>query len=131
MNHLGFLNLKLLSQRLAEEFKLTINPVAFWQMYFDNKLPLIIDNDRVRLWIDRHYLAYQETNGQPTYVYISRTHIEEELESYRELKCTRRKAATLPPEIQFQFSKALAYMDNVRSSMWFAPLDLKKSAKIA
>ena len=46
-------------------------------------LPIIVENDRVRIWIDRYYIAHCMEDGEVRYVYLARRHISEETASYR------------------------------------------------
>ena len=46
-------------------------------------LPIIVENDRARIWIDRYYIAHCMEDGEVRYVYLARRHISEETAAYR------------------------------------------------
>lgn len=78
------------------------------EMYSATKitLPIIRQNQGGMLWVDRYYVAVQHNDGDVQYVYLTKTHINEERYSYRALKKCRENPATLPEDIVAQFQLA-------------------------
>ena len=68
-------------------------------------LPIIVENDRVRIWIDRYYIAHCMEDGEVT-------------ASYRNAARNRDGNYRLPAEIGAQFKKAKKFMRSEQSNIW-------------
>ena len=89
--------------------------------------PLVINGGLGRVWVDKYYLAYRLAGGKVRYVYITRRHICEELESIRELERERGMSFRLPREISAQFALALERMD--KSGRMFALVGVPEQSR--
>ena len=81
-------------------------------------LPIIVENGRVRIWIDRYYIAHCMEDGEVRYVYLARRHISEETASFRNAARNRDGNYRLPAEIGAQFKKAKKFMRSEHSNIW-------------
>ena len=84
-------------------------------------LPVVVENDKGTLWIDRYYIAYQLADGYVCYVYITKYHIREEIGSYRTASKERNIKADLPVNIKRQFAQALKRMTKEAKDIWISP----------
>lgn len=56
------------------------------QQRMRKRIPMILDHDGCRLWIDRYYIAIEDdSNAGFRYLYLTRWHVEETLRDYRNL----------------------------------------------
>ena len=78
------------------------------QYYAEVPQPVNYDNGRTQVWIDRYYLAYQIGAEDVHYVYVTRTHIGEELSS----------RIRLPEDILSAFREALSCMNRKHCNIW-------------
>ena len=72
------------------------------------------------LWADRFYAAVCRPGGKIEYVYLTRTHIEEEIQGYAALRRRRPDAPALPEEIRRQFRSAMRRMHMRGTDIWLA-----------
>ena len=76
-----------------------------------NPKPIILSNDIYQMWIDKYYIAYSELlSDKVKYVYLSKQHIKEEYEAYKEAAKERKKQIEIPFGIKEIFDEALLKM---------------------
>lgn len=99
-----------------------ILPMEAQKMYRSKILPAAIRrNSRGMLWIDPEYIALQFDDGDVIYLYMSMTHINAEVASYRAASRARSTKAALPEDISEQFSKARKLMQYTGRSFYISP----------
>ena len=120
---LPFRKLWELACAVAETHRLSMPSSQRLRLRYTDKepIPTVTVNEYGTLWIDREYLAYALTDEIVSYVYVTRTHAQEEIVSYAMLKKgpeKRENAPKLPPEMLNQFRTALRMM-NLRNSRFY------------
>lgn len=83
-------------------------------------LPLILQNRKGTLWVDKYYIAYQIGSGDVVYTYVSRSHVFEELTSYREAAKLRGQNVKIPSDVHRSLISALRKMQAKGYEYWIA-----------
>ncbi len=84
--------------------------------------PLVLENGKGTLWVDKYYVAYQlDGHDDVRYEYITAYHIAEETASYRIASKARGMKLGLPAEIAGQFKKAAKQMRDTGADYWLDP----------
>lgn len=74
-------------------------------------LPIILQDGSYQMWIDKYYLAYGLVSQEDVnYVYISKTHISEEIWSYLDASKSRKRKIELTKGMKDLFDKYLKEM---------------------
>ena len=81
--------------------------------------PIILRTEDMTLWVDRYYIAYQ-SGDDVKYLYLTRQHIREELQSYRSASKLRNTHISLPGEINSQFRNVLRTMRLSGRKIWIS-----------
>ncbi len=81
------------------------------QMNLKIPQPILAENSRCQLWIDKFYIAYSGCDEKIIhYVYLTKEHICEEFESYKTARKQRRRRVYLPVIVNNTFTAALKNM---------------------
>ena len=112
-----------LARKVAERYGLSWVDYGRVQKQYRARygLPVVVENDKGTIWIDRYYIAYQLADGDVCYVYITKYHIREEIGSYRAASEARNIKVDLPTDIKRQFARALKRMAKDASDIWISP----------
>ena len=76
-----------------------------------NPMPIILENEMGRIWVDKYYIAFQMTDGIVRYVYLTSHHVQEEYQSYLLARHIRRNRVYLPDTIKKEFQSATRKMN--------------------
>lgn len=110
-----------LADLISTEYGLEMIHISEFRRHYDNpelELPLIRLNRNGVLWMDRYYLAYM-LEGQPVrYIYLSKFHIDEEIQACKEVNYCRHSNLRLDPEIEEAFARAYKQMLLSNDSVW-------------
>ena len=90
--------------------------------HMKDNIPLILEHDGRKLWIDRYYIALEDDS--PTgfqYLYLTRWHAEETLRDHRGLLQARRPPV-LDSKTLAQYRKALNHMRSARRAYVMYPM---------
>ena len=73
--------------------------------------PIILCNGEFQLWVDRYYIAYSRFDEDSiSYVYLSKHHIKEEVNSFQIAARKSGMKVDLPNSIRNPFIRSLEYM---------------------
>lgn len=104
----------------ARRYGLRSVTYAVVRAMYDAAIPLPIHTCCVEgdLWVDKFYVAYQISDGQINYAYLTRTHIGEEMGSYMDASTSRRIKLAPPPDVLRCFRRAYAVMEASGENIW-------------
>lgn len=74
------------------------------------QLPIIVDSERGRLWVDKYYIAFRLGESDIRYVYISKHHIYEEQGAFSAAAKARGIRSQIPRDVLDNFRVARKYM---------------------
>ena len=101
-----------LANTVSTIYRLPFIPAKKLMQQYSTKspMPIILENEKGRIWVDKYYIAIQMTDGIVRYVYLTRHHIQEEYQSYLLARHTRRNRVYLPDAIKKEFQSATRKM---------------------
>ncbi len=102
-----------LANTVSTIYSLPFIPAKTLMQQYSTKspMPIIMENEKGRIWVDKYYIAIQMTDGIVRYVYLTRHHIQEEYQSYLFARRTRRNRVYLPDTIKKEFQSATSKMN--------------------
>lgn len=90
--------------------------------------PMVLENDYGRLWVDKHYVAFQLcSQADVRYEYVTAFHIAEETASYRAAAKARGMKISLPEDIARQFKSAARHMRDTGTRYWTDPEEFDRN----
>ena len=90
--------------------------------------PTVLANDNGRLWVDKHYVAFQQCGqADVRYEYLTAYHIAEETASYRAATKARGMKINLPADIARQFKSAAKHMRVTGTRYWIDPEEFDRN----
>ena len=89
-----------------------------YQLGPKNSLPVIQRCERGMLWVDRTYVAYQIGTGEIHFTYITRSHIREEISSYREASRERHTLIPFPADLLATYRRMNEKMRKAGLPFW-------------
>ena len=114
----------MLTYRLARRYGLRspLQGAIAAQYAEEEPMPIQTNSPAGTLWADPYYLAYQLKGEGVRYLYISKTHILEEVRACREASAHRGKDIRLPEDVRRAFAVAAAYMKSTGEGVWVGKL---------
>ena len=121
-----------LAEKAAAGHGLPAVPAVMFRRQYDMQIPLpiILENENGRMWLDKHYVAVQLRGGDIQYLYVTRQHIHEEYHGYQVARLMRKIKVYVPQEIRQAFTAATRKMNAARKNNWVFEKKSRQCTKV-